>query len=77
MNWKARVNESATESRPLNFGPDVGRFLGKGIPAWIRMEDGLYAFEGVAPGPEAGIVDLSLLGQNEIALYPGLLYRLV
>ena len=76
MVWKLKTSQSATACSPLEFGPDVGRFMGKGIPAWIRMEDWLYAFNGRAPGPEAGIVDLSLLGENEIALYPGLLYRL-
>ena len=66
---------SATVCHPLELGPVVGLFAGHGIHAWIRMAEGLYAYVGLAPGPEAGLVDLALLGQDEIAVWPGLLYR--
>ena len=72
----SKATQSATACDLLEFGPVVGQFAGQNIHAWVRMAEGLYAFVGLAPGPEAGLVDLSLLGKEEIAVWPGLLYRL-
>lgn len=76
MDLTSKAAQSATACHPLEFGPVVGQFGGQGIHAWVRMAEGLYAFVGLAPGPEAGLVDLSLLRKDEIAVWPGLLYRL-
>lgn len=61
--------------RPQALGPTIGRFMDADIRAWIRLDDGDYAYVGLAPGSQPGLVDIRQLGEDEVAIPPGLLYR--
>lgn len=59
----------------VKFGPAIGEFLGQRIFAWLQLCDGnWYDFSGVAPGPRPGLVNLSIVGEDQIVVTPGLLF---
>lgn len=60
---------------PIEFGPEIGYFMDGLIYAWLRMVDGIYTFDGIAPGPRPGHVDMSKIGPDEICVSPGLRYK--
>lgn len=68
--------DTPTKEIPLEKGPTIGFFLGMEIPAWVRMPEGVYQFEGIADGPKPGLVDLAKLKPGEICVTPGLCYKL-
>lgn len=69
------IPENAVAESPSEVGPSIGSFLDVAIPAWVKLSDGQYLFDGIAPGPRAGIVDMGKLKEGEVAIFPGLLYR--
>lgn len=54
------------------FGPSVGAYQGRDIPAWIRHGDGKESdYVGVA-----GLMpDLGALGPDQSVIAPGLIYQ--
>jgi hypothetical protein len=62
-------------TKVLALGPAIGHFLGREIAAWVELADGHYCYDGLAPGPRPGLVDLMQLRPGEIGVSPGLLYR--
>lgn len=56
------------------YGPVIGSFLDRDIHAWVQLDDGIYNYEGVAPGPRPGVVDPRLVPAGRVLLKPGLCY---
>lgn len=67
---------SPSQEVPLEIGPVIGSFLGMTFPAWVRMPEGVYHYQGIAAGPKPGLVDLKKLNPGEICITPGLCYKL-
>jgi len=61
---------------PRKLGPTIGIYLGRKIHAWVEIDNGIYDYQGIAEGPRPGLVDLSLLGDDEVCITPGLRYLL-
>lgn len=63
---------AAGATRVVAFGPSVGRYMGREIPAWLQTADGTrHEYVGVA-GAE---VQLSRLAAGQSVIAPGLLYQ--
>ncbi|WP_109015631.1 hypothetical protein [Novimethylophilus kurashikiensis] len=71
ISTNTQSNEAALET-----GPVVGYFLGHEIHAWVRVPEGVYVYDGIAPGPRPGMVDMTKLKSDEICISPGLCYKL-
>lgn len=73
----AAPNSPLVERAPVvAYGPVIGSFLDRDIHAWVQLADGIYNFEGVAPGPRPGVVDPRLVPAGRVLLKPGLCYSL-
>lgn len=59
----------------LEFGPVIGSLLDRKLWAWVRAADGVYDYEGVAPGPKPGYVDQTQVPPDCIVMAPGVCYR--
>lgn len=68
-------DERIVKEKPLHIGPSIGTFLGCPIPEWVFIHNSRYEYAGQAPGPGPGLVDLSMIADNEVCVTPGLLYR--
>jgi len=72
------MNDSCFEEAQLNtHGAVIGRLLGKDIVEWFV--DGVgrkYLFQRAAIVDKHGCADLAQLGEAEVLIAPGLIYRL-
>ncbi len=65
---------TTTSETILGYGPKIGSLLGRPLYDWLDLPDGRYIYDGMAPGPRAGIVDLRLVRDDQVLLAPGVCY---